>query len=202
MRVLVVGPYPLPATRETGATMATVRRLAEEGASVEVMSWSGTAAHHHGRLVGPRGALQVWRRRGHDCLVVHVASVSPLRPGSSRWGRMLDCLAWGLLLRRSPRATLVVEDPDAVPGYIGGRSARFLWASAREVIVGGEGARQRFEQAGCAPSQLGVATRETVVAQQWNAGWGDIGDRDTAMDHIRRRAADDRLAARAARRSS
>src|SRR5262249_8734531 len=116
VRLLVVGPYPPPSGAEERQTMTTVRRLANDGDAVEVLSLVGSAAHHRGAITGTAGALDVWRRaRSYDGVVLQVGTRVPLRTFPGRRGRiarLVDCLTWGIVLRTSKGSRIVVSDLD------------------------------------------------------------------------------------------
>jgi hypothetical protein len=201
VRILVVGRYPPPSSPAARETMRAVREAAASADDVEVLSTPGSAAHHHGRLTGPGGAIDAWRRsRGFDRVVVLVTADAPLgiRPGGrrGRLHRLADCVAWGVALRRMPSSTLVVPDPDVIPGSIGGRTGRFLWSGARRIVVASEYAAQRLvRDGGCNSERVEVRRRPQPVVSRWDTGWDAATDQPSAEELIRRRAADARRAA-------
>ena len=201
MRVLVVGRYPPPSSPSARETMKAVREAAASERDVEVLSTPGSAAHHRGRLTGPGGAVDAWRRsRGFDAVVVLVTADTPLRiRGGGRRGRLhrlADCLAWGVALRRMPSPTLVVPDPDVIPGSIGGRTGRFLWRGGERVVVPSEYAAQRLvTDGGCDSERIEVRRQPQAAVSRWDTGWEAATDQPTAEELIKRRAADARRAA-------
>jgi len=205
VRLLVVGPYPPPSGAEERQTMTTVRRLANDGDDVEVLSLIGSAAHHRGAITGTAGALDVWRRaRSYDGVVLQVGTRVPLRTFPGRRGRiarLVDCLAWGIVLRMSKGSRIVVSDLDAIPGSFGGRTGRFLWSGASRVVVTSELSKQRLVDAGCCePERIELAVAHTGPHGRWDAGWELATDQATAEAVIVERAARDRRAAARARR--
>ncbi len=201
MRVLVVGSYPPPARREAHATIATVQRLGAEGDDVDVLSAGGSAARLRGPISGPLGAWGTWKLgRHYDAVVVQVESGAPLRMvhgRSARLDRLVDCLAWGCALRGLRHVTLVVSDTDVVPRSIGGRTGRFLWTAADRLIVASEHGRRRLVDEGGAPeSRVELPPATPVVDRPERDAWDGVADADDVMGRIRRRAAEDRRAAR------
>jgi len=201
VRVLVVGSYPPPARREAHATIATVQRLGAQGDDVDVLSERGSAAQLRGPTAGPLGAWQTWRvGRRYDAVVVHVESGRPLRMvhgRSARLDRLVDCLAWGLALRGLRDVTLVVPDTDVVPRSIGGRTGRFLWTAADRLIAANEHGRRRLVDEGGAPeARVELPAATPVVERPGDDAWDKVADADDVMGRIRRRAAEDRRAAR------
>ena len=201
MRILVIGSYPPPAGAESQQTVETVHRLGAEGNEVHVLSTPGSAAEVLGPVAGPVGALEALRvGRRYDAVVVQVESASPLRMVHRRGARIdraVDCFMWGLVLRRLRHTTLVVPDPDAVHRSLGGRTGRFLWNAADLVIVTSEYGRRRLVEEGGAS-----ATRVAILAVAPRSGrpdrddWNGVRGAPAIMTQIRRRAADDRRAAR------
>lgn len=201
MRVLVVGSYPPPAGAEAHRTVATVHRLGARGDDVDVLSSNGSAAQLRGPIAGPRGALRTWRLgRGYDAVVVQVESSAPLRMNHGRRARIdrfVDCLAWGLVLRRLRDVTLVVADTDVVPRSIGGRTGRFLWTAADRLLVTNERGRRRLVDEGGAPeARVELPAAATSVERPGDDGWQGITGAADVMDRIKQRAAEDRRAAR------
>jgi hypothetical protein len=195
--VLIVGAYPPPPRTEARRTMATVRARAHDGDEVEVLSTMGSAAHHRGAINGVAGAWEVWRRaRAYDAVVVHAGLESPLRRPAGRRARLvraLDCLAWGLVLRRARGSCVVVPDLDLIPGSIGGRTGRFLFSGARRVIVASEHSRARLVETGCCPAdRVELLARPAAAAAAWDSGWDEATDQASAEELIIRRAAHDR----------
>ena len=200
MTVLVVGPYPPPSGPEERETMATVRRLANDGEQIEVLSFVGSAAHHRGPIRGAAGAFETWRRaRSFDGVVLQLGTRIPLRTFGGRKGRiarLIDCFAWGLALRGSKNSRILAPDLDAMPGSFGGRTGRFLWGSAARVVVTSELNKQRLIDAGCcAPERIEVVAPHAGAHARWDAGWEQATDQATAEELIVERAARDRRAA-------
>ncbi len=201
MRVLVVGSYPPPAHGESHRTVATVHRLGARGDDVDVLSRGGSAAPLRGPIAGPTGALTVWwRSRGYDAVVVHVESGAPLRISHgrrARFDRLVDCVAWGLALRMVRDVTLVVPDTDVVPRSVGGRSGRFLWTAADHLLVSSERGRRRLvDEGGASEDSVELPEVVTPQARADDDGWHDVDDAADVMERVRRRAAEDRRAAR------
>lgn len=201
MRVLVVGSYPPPAHGESHRTVATVHRLGAQGDTVNVLSRRGSAAQFRGETSGPRGAFNTWwRGRGHDAVFVQVESGAPLRISHGRRARLdraVDCVAWGLALRLLREVTLVVPDTDVVPRSVGGRTGRFLWTAADHLLVSSERGRRRLVDEGGAPeARVEIPAAAPTVARPAGGGWDGITDVGDVMENIRRRAAEDRRAAR------
>jgi hypothetical protein len=204
VRLLVVGAYPPPSGAEERQTMATVRRLANDGDEIEVLAQAGSAAHHLGAITGTAGAFDAWRRaRAYDGVVLQVGTRVPLRtfPGiRGRVARLLDCLAWGLVLRASKGSRIVAPDLDAIPGSIGGRTGRFLWSSAARVVVASELGKQRLIAAACCPPErIDVVSTHGGPHARWDKGWERVTDQATAEELIVERATRDRRAALRAR---
>ncbi len=201
MRVLVVGTYPPPAHGEANRTVATVHRLGAQGDDVDVLSRRGSAAQFRGPIAGPVGAALVWwRGRQYDAVVVQVESGAPLRISDgrrARFERVVDCLAWGLALRAVRSATMVVADTDVVPRSVGGRSGRFLWAAADHLLVGNERGRRRLiDEGGAAAERVELPAVAATPSRPADDGWDDVSDAAAVMERVRRRAAEDRRAAR------
>jgi hypothetical protein len=200
VRILVVGRYPPPLSLSARETMAAVRDAAASN-DVEVLSTPGSAAHHRGRLTGPGGAMDAWRRsRGFDAVVVLVTADTPLRLTAGgrrgRLSRLADCFAWGLALRAMRSTTLVVPDPDVIPGSIGGRTGRFLWSGARKIVVGSDYAGDRLvTDGGCDPARVEVRQRAQPAVARWDAGWEGAIDQPSVEELIKQRAADARRGA-------
>ncbi|MFM7224880.1 MAG: hypothetical protein ACKO1Y_05520 [Actinomycetota bacterium] len=197
MKVLVIGPYPPPARREASRTMAAVREQVTAGHDVTVLSDPGRAAHLRDAISGWRGAVAVVRHaRGFASVVVLAGPEAPLRAALGRRGRVLrliDCLAWGLAMRVLRRVTLLADDPDLVPGSVGGRTGRFLWSGAARIVVGNERSRDRLlAAAGVAAGRIVVAATEGPAGAGWAEGWDGADDRSAAEAAISRRAARDR----------
>lgn len=200
MRVLVIGPYPPLARREASRTMAAVREQVVGGNEVTVLSGAGSAAHRRDEITGWRGALSALRHaRGFALVVLLAGPEAPLRAAPGRRGRILrlvDCVAWGLALRLLRRVTVLADDPDLIPGSIGGRTGRFLWSGATRVVVGNERSRERLlTVAGVAPNRVVVAEVDAPTPTDWSEGWESAADRAAAEAAIARRAARDRRAA-------
>jgi hypothetical protein len=201
VRVLVVGSYPPPAHGEANRTVATVHRLGAHGDDVEVLSSHGSAAQFRGPIAGPAGALVMWwRGRRCDAVVVQIESGAPLRVSHgrrARFDRVVDCLAWGVALRAVHSATMIVTDPDVVPRSVGGRSGRFLWTAAERLVVANERARRRLIDDGGAPDdRVELAPAPAAPLRATDDGWDDVTDAAAVMERVRRRAAEDRRAAR------
>jgi len=201
VRVLVVGSYPPPAHAEANRTVATVHRLGAHGDDVEVLSNRGSAAQFRGPIAGPAGALAMWwRGRRYDAVVVQIESGAPLRVSHGRRARLdrvVDCLAWGVALRAVRSATMIVTDPDVVPRSVGGRSGRFLWTAAERLVVGNERARRRLIDEGGAPDdRVELTAAPAAPRRTTHDGWDDVADATAVMERVRRRAAEDRRAAR------
>ena len=137
MRTLVVGIYPPPASAQARGTMALVRDLAENGHDVDVLAQQHAASLLRSRVDGPVGAWNLWRhRRGYDETFVMVDAVLRYPAGRLyRLTRVIDCAAWGLVLRLLRRVALVVRDPGLIPGSVGGRTGRMLWKNASRILV-------------------------------------------------------------------
>jgi len=201
VRVLVVGSYPPPAHGESHRTVATVHRLGAQGDDVHVLSRRGSAASVRGEIAGPVGALQTWwRGRGYDAVVVQVESAAPLRVSHGRRARIdraVDCLAWGLALRLLRDVTFVVPDTDVVPRSIGGRTGRFLWTAADRLLVASEHGRRRLVDEGGAPeARVEIPAAAPSVERPADDGWTGLTDAAAVMDRVKKRAAEDRRAAR------
>jgi len=178
-----------------------VHRLGAQGNDVEVLSRHGSAAQFRGPIAGPAGALVMWwRGRRYDAVVVQIESGAPLRVSHgrrARFDRVVDCLAWGVALRAVRSATMVVADPDVVPRSVGGRSGRFLWTAAERVVVGNERARRRLIDEGGAPEErVELAAAPAAPHRATDDRWDDVTDAAAVMERVRRRAAQDRRAAR------
>ena len=200
MRVLVIGPYPPFARREASRTMAAVREQVVGGNEVTVLSGAGSAAHRRDEIAGWRGALaSVRHARGFGRVVLLAGPEAPLRAAPGRRGRIIrlvDCVAWGLALRLLRRVTILADDPDLIPGSVGGRTGRFLWSGAARVVVGSERSRERLlTVAGVAPDRVTVAEIDAPTPGDWSEGWEHAADREAAESAIARRAARDRRAA-------
>jgi hypothetical protein len=198
MRTLVVGLYPPPASEEARGTMAMVRYLAKQDHDVEVMAQPYSAAQHRARIDGPAGAWAMYRqRRRYDEIYVMIEAV--LRYPAGRFGRytrIIDTSMWATALRRTPNACLVVNEPGAIPGSVGGRTGRMLWEAAPRLLVPNEyTGRMLVEQGGAPADRVQVAE---VVSEyetgRWNTGWSGVTDQIDAVALIRRRAAEDRRA--------
>src|SRR5262249_39681548 len=128
----------------------------------------------------------------------------PLRTSPGRRGRiarLVDCLAWGIVLRTSKGSRIVVSDLDAIPGSFGGRTGRFLWSGASRVVVTSELSKQRLVDAGCCePGRIEGAAAHTGPHGRGGAGGGLATDAATAEAGIVGHAARDRRAAARARR--
>ena len=201
MRVLVVGSYPPPAHGESHRTVATVHRLGAQGDDVEVLSRRGSAAQRRGSISGPVGAFLVWwYGRTYDAVVVQVESGAPLRLSHGRRARidrLVDCLAWGLALRAVGDVTLVVPDTDVVPRSVGGRSGRFLWTAADHLLVASERGRRRLvDEGGAAEDRVELPTLSPQPERKLDDTWAGVSDAADVMEHVQRRAAEDRRAAR------
>lgn len=202
MRALVVGSYPPPANGESHRTVATVHRLGAQGDHVDVLSRRGSAAQLRGAIAGPLGALQTWwRGRGYDAVVVQVESGAPLRVSHGRRARVdraVDCLAWGVALRLlGGEITLIVPDTGVVPRSVGGRTGRFLWTGADKIMVTSERGRRRLvDEGGAEESRVELPAAAPSVERPDDEGWDDLTDVADVMERIRRRAAEDRRAAR------
>ena len=197
MRVLVVGPYPPPARREAARTMAAVREQVAAGNEVTVLSSAGRAAHRRDEIAGWRGALALIRNaRGFAAVVLLAGPEAPLRAAPGRRGRivrLIDCLAWGSALRVLRRVTVLADDPDLVPGSVGGRTGRFLWTGATRIVVATTRSRDRLVgAAGVDADRIVVSGLEGPAAATWSEGWDGAGDRSAAEAAISRRAARDR----------
>jgi hypothetical protein len=201
VRVLVVGSYPPPAHGEAHRTVATVHRLGARGDDVDVLSRRGSAATLRGPISGPAGAFELWwRGRRYDAVVVHVESGAPLRVSHGRWARvrrLVDCLAWGLALRMVREVTLVVPDPDVVPRSVGGRSGRFLWTAADHLLVSNERGRRRLvDEGGASDGKVELPEVLASPVRTSDDGWSGVTDAADVMERVKRRADDDRRAAR------
>jgi hypothetical protein len=134
--------------------------------------------------------------RGFGAVVVLAGPEAPRRAVGGRRGRvfrLLDCLAWGLVLRVLRRVTIVADDPDLVPGSVGGRTGRFLWSGASAIVVGAPGGRDRLVAvAGVDERRVTVAGSDRHAPADWSAGWDTATDRTAAEHEITRRAARDR----------
>jgi hypothetical protein len=198
MRALVVGLYPPPASDEARGTMAVVRHLARHEHDVEVMGPPYSAAQHRARIDGPNGAWTLYRcRRRYDEIYVMVEAVLRFPVGTfGRYTRIVDTGVWATVLRRTPNACLVVNEPAQIPGSVGGRTGRMLWQAAPRLLVPNEHAgRMLVEQGGAPAERVEVATLGAAhVPARWDTGWAGITDQREAAAAIRRRAAADRRA--------
>lgn len=201
MRVLVVGSYPPPARKAARRTVATVHRLGAAGDEVDVLSSRGSAARLRGPITGPLGAWQTWwLGRRYDAVVVQVEDGAPLRVSQGRRARIdrvVDCFAWGLALRRLRDVTLVVPEIDLVHRSIGGRTGRFLWTAADRLLVTNAHDRRRLVEEGGAPERrVELAAATPGVERRSDDRWDGLTSATDVMEQVRRRAAEDRQAAR------
>jgi hypothetical protein len=201
LRVLVVGSYPPPESREAHRTLETVHRLGTQGDEVEVLSAPESAANVCGPITGPRGALQTLRKgRHYDSVVVQVEQNTPLRTihgVRARVNRVLDCLFWGLALRCLRDVTFVVTDIQVVHGSVGGRTGRFLWTSADRLLVASEYARARLvEEGGADAARVEIMGPLPDIGRHDDHEWATLTDAPAIMDEVRRRSAADRRAVR------
>jgi hypothetical protein len=132
--------------------------------------------------------------------VVHVESGAPLRVSHgrrARLDRLVDCFSWGVALRLVRDVTLVVPDPDVVPRSVGGRSGRFLWTAADHLKVASERGRRRLvDEGGADEARVELPPIGEATARADVDGWSDIADAADVMERVRRRADEDRRAAR------
>lgn len=201
MRVLVVGSYPAPAHREANRTVATVHRLGAQGDDVDVFSRRGAAAQFRGTITGPLGALLTWwHGRHYDSVVIQIESGTPLRVSHGRRARidrLVDCLSWGIALRALRSVTMVVPDTDVIPRSVGGRSGRFLWTAADHLLVTNDrGLRRLVDEGGAPEDRVELPPVTAPRHRRGDEGWGDVTDAADVMERVRRRAAEDRRAAR------
>jgi hypothetical protein len=201
-------PEPGP---ETQATLASVREELAAGHDVRVLSPLPGAAHEHDHLVGVLGAWALLRRaRRYDGVVLHVEPGLPLRVGSGRLRRVVECAALSVALSRFDAVTVHFADIAAVPGSVGGRTGRLLWRSVTRAVVRDEADRwivhehggvplERIEarsRPAVEPDELPLTPRLVAVAEPGPPRWHDAPlTADEAMAEIRMRAAARRAAA-------
>jgi hypothetical protein len=203
VRTLVVGPYPPTTDPAAGRTLALVRALAAGGDTVEVLAPTAGAAHHAADLQGLLGALAVARRaRAFDRVVVCLEPALFNRWWVSRPRRVLDRLALGLALRRTPARVELRVDTEAFPGAPGAFPSRFLWQAAALLVVPDERDRATLRDAGGVPDdriEVLVPAAERPVREPSDLGWRFDGapTREEVMAVVRARAAEERATAAA-----
>jgi hypothetical protein len=201
VRALVIGSYPPPARREAYRTLETVHWLGTRGDTVDVLGTAGSAAQLEGAIVGLRGAWTMLRRgRAYDAVFVQVEPNTPLQVVHGRRGRLVrlvDCLAWGTVLRLLPDTTLVVPDVGVVHLALGGRTGRFLWTGADRVrVTSDQGRRRLIGEGGADESRVELVPPAPAIRRRDDADWTACTDAASVMAEVRRRAAADRRVAR------
>lgn len=135
-RLLVLGTVP----PFGGPRAAALRRLVADhlamGDHVEVWSQSPLAvAHVHEPRTGlallARLALAVPRV---DALVLRVQPGWPFHGEEGRAERAAFFLGLGALIRGLEQVTVILDSPIAIPGGVGGRPTKDLWAKAHVVV--------------------------------------------------------------------
>ena len=98
------------------------------------------------------------------------------------------------MLKFVRNACVVVGDPDAIPGSIGGRTGRLFWQNAAHMLVPNDYvAKLLIEQGGAPADRVRVAPHAVEVQpDSWNRGWAEVTDQASATAAIQRRAAHDR----------
>lgn len=199
-RVLVYGPYPPAPGPEAAATLATVRTLLGEGATVEVVSPLPSGAHHHADVMGLRGSLAFGRCMAGSRPDDTVAHLDPglLRPRRGGRKELAARRLLGLALRG---ATVHLGELSGRldPAYVAvtlGSVARITVSSAgdREALVSaGVDVRRVTVDAPAAPAATPDGPPPPRVGRAaWNLG--ATPTKESLEAEIRRRASADRTA--------
>jgi hypothetical protein len=198
VRVLVVGPVPPPPEPTSDALADVVARLVADGNEVEVVyDDPRSAAHHHIRLVGVPGCLRLASMAGRfDALVLQLEPSHLIRAHSGRLERACTLAVLAAATRRFREVTLRIGYLSAVPGGIGGRAARGLFARANSVVVRSDEQRDEIHRDGGVPlERIEVEPITIEYADREPEGWGVAdGDvsREAVLTVVRRRATTDR----------
>lgn len=175
--------------------------LLAAGDEVEILSPDPrSAAHRHARLSGPMLAVQLALRARHfDALVLNVEPGLPLAASADRATRAVTLAALGAALRRYREVTVRLPSPLPIPGGVGGRATRELWARATTIVVENDDDRDRLVVApGVTAGRVVVAPPPPPPGAASGTGWGQLvqgeGDLRSAVQAlVRERAARDRM---------
>ncbi|HUZ20044.1 MAG TPA: hypothetical protein VMU75_05675 [Acidimicrobiales bacterium] len=198
MRVLVVGTVPPPGGELARALGLEAARLVAAGHDVEVLSPdSRAAAHRHASLGGPLLALRLAMAAPRfDALVLRVERGLPFGEESGRGARAATLIALGAALRLWKDVTIRLDTPVPIPGGLGGRASRGLWARASGIVVWNDDDRDQLLGApGVVAERVTVAPPASHERSAPAAGWAVETDdrlRESVLTLVRERARADR----------
>jgi hypothetical protein len=198
MRVLVVGTVPPPGGEQARALGLEAARLVAAGHDVEVLSPDPrSAAHRHGVLGGPLLALRLASLAPRfDALVLRVERGLPFGEESGRGARAATLALLGAALRLWRDVTIRLDTPVPIPGGLGGRASRGLWAHASAIVVWNEDDREQLLGApGVVAERVSVAPPASPERSAPPAGWAVETDdrlRESVLTLVRARAQADR----------
>lgn len=187
MRILMVTPYPPVRDGIASYAVQSVQRLRAEGHDVEVLSPYPSAAHHHLRLRGARGALALARMvRNYDRVIVQfhpdMFFSVPHTPSQRARAAAALTIAW----RRARNLEVRVHECDYTWGRGPGLAplaVRAMWHAVPHLVVHTEAERERFSTAfGVPPRRIRVAahgadlTPRTAVSRSEARARLGIGD--------------------------
>jgi len=199
VRVLVVGTLPPPggaAAREL-ADLAATRQAA--GDEVELLSPDpASSAHRTRRLDGLFLAVELaWLSRRFDALVLRIEEDLPCGRDTGRVARAVVLGALGAAVSRYAEVTLRLDSPVPIPGGVGGRAARALWAAADAIVVRAAADRDELVPApGVHPDRIVIEEHPPSLSAgvpQWPEST-DPELQTAVLEVVRTRAARDRAA--------
>jgi hypothetical protein len=199
VNVLIVGTTPPGggAFARALAAVATARR--EAGDTVETLAPNPeSAAHRSGRLDGVFLAARLaWASRRFDAVELRIEPGLPCRATTSRATRAVYLLALGAALARYSEVTLRPDTPIPIPGGLGGRATRAMWAAATRIVVWNtDDEAMALRTPGVHPDRVEIASRPAATPHRSNP-WPAATDPDlraSVLDVIRERADADRRA--------
>ena len=198
MRVLVVGTLPPPGGASARELAAVAARRQADGDEVELLSPDpSSAVHRSRRLDGLFLAWQLaWLSRRFDAVVLRVEDDLPCRRDMGRATRAAVLGALGLAVSRYGEVTLRVDSPVPLPGGVGGRATRQLWAAADEIVVRSAADRDELLRApGIDPQRIVIDAPRSALCGA-DTPWPDAtepGLRSAVLEVVRARAAREAL---------
>ncbi len=197
--MLVVGTTPPGGGAFASALAARAVERRESGDEVVILSPdAGSAAHRTGRLDGFFLAARLaWLARRFDAVELRIEDGMPCRSTSNRLARGAYLLALGAALGRYGEVTVRPDTPIPIPGGLGGRATRRMWAKASRIVVWNDADEEMMLRTpGVTTGAVEIADRQPLAPERersWpTATATDL--RSEAMAVVRERAARDRRA--------